>query len=156
MTKAVVTGLGPVSAIGEGVDQFWEALLGGHSGIGPITRCDVSRSTSKIGAEVRNFRLDRYIEDGRAIARTAPRPAALAPRWEYRPQSTFRTFRIDRDATVIGDGAAAFVVESEAFARRRGARAYATIAGSAVQSSGRRRYHATRPALDPRPCVRAL
>src|ERR1700720_495231 len=78
MTKAVVTGLGPVSAIGEGVDRFWEALVAGSSGIRFITRCDVSRSASKIGAQVRNFQLERYVERGRAIDRGSPRPVSLA------------------------------------------------------------------------------
>src|SRR4051794_19814010 len=78
MTKAVVTGLGPVSAIGEGVDSFWDALLAGRSGIRRITRCDTSRSASKVASQVRNFRLEQYIERGRAIARSSPRPVILA------------------------------------------------------------------------------
>src|SRR4051812_23940618 len=77
MTKPVITGIGPVSAIGAGIDVFWKALLDGESGIGPITRCDVSRSESKIGSEVRNFQLERYVESGKAIARTSPRPVVL-------------------------------------------------------------------------------
>src|SRR4051812_31486686 len=78
MTKAVITGIGPVSAIGSGVDQFWTALARGESGIGRITRCDISRSDSKIGAEVKDFQLERYVEGGKALTRTMPRPVVLA------------------------------------------------------------------------------
>jgi 3-oxoacyl-(acyl-carrier-protein) synthase len=81
---------------------------------------------------------------------------SLATRWNDRPQAASRPFDIDRDGNVIGEGAAAFVIESETHARKRDAHVYATIAGSAVQSSGRRHYDATRPEPDTRPCVRAL
>jgi len=74
----VVTGLGPVSAIGCGRQEFWNALIKGEHGFGPITLCDTSRSPSKIGAEVKDFRLERYIEHGRMSARRTPRPVQLA------------------------------------------------------------------------------
>jgi len=36
--NVVITGLGAVTPIGIGVDEFWEGLLGGRCGIGPITQ----------------------------------------------------------------------------------------------------------------------
>jgi 3-oxoacyl-[acyl-carrier-protein] synthase II len=74
----VVTGVGPVSAIGSGRNTFWEALTAGTPGFGPITLCDATASASKIGAEVKDFRLETYIENGRVMARHTPRPAQLA------------------------------------------------------------------------------
>ena len=74
----VVTGVGPVSAIGCGRDAFWEALTAGRHGFGPITVCDASRSASKVGAEVKDFHLSRYVEHGEAFARHTPRPVQLA------------------------------------------------------------------------------
>lgn len=70
---AVVTGLGPVSAIGSGRTAFWDALVAGRHGIGPITLCDASASPSKIGAEVRDFDLDTYVEHGGVLGRHTPR-----------------------------------------------------------------------------------
>ncbi len=80
MTKnsVVVTGLGPVSAIGCGRQPFWDSLLAGRHGFGPITLCDTSRSPSKIGAEVKDFRLENYVDRGRVIARRSPRSVQLA------------------------------------------------------------------------------
>lgn len=74
----VVTGLGPVSAIGCGRAAFWDALVAGRHGFGPITVCDVSRSPSKIGAEVADFDLARFLPRGRAMARRMPRPVQFA------------------------------------------------------------------------------
>jgi 3-oxoacyl-[acyl-carrier-protein] synthase II len=76
--SVVVTGVGPVSAIGSGRNEFWTALVEGRHGFGPVTLCDVSRSPSKIGAEVRDFRLERYIEHGEVMARRTPRAVQLA------------------------------------------------------------------------------
>jgi 3-oxoacyl-[acyl-carrier-protein] synthase II len=77
-TGVVVTGVGPISAIGCGRDAFWNALLAGRHGFGPITLCDASRSASKIGAEVAEFDLGRFVPRGRALARRMPRPVQLA------------------------------------------------------------------------------
>lgn len=75
---AVITGLGPVSAIGCGRRAFFEALLAGRHGFGPITLCDASASPSKIGAEVKGFALDDYVESGKVLARHTPRPSQMA------------------------------------------------------------------------------
>lgn len=74
----VVTGLGPVSAIGCDRDSFWSALLEGRHGFGPITLCDSGPSPSKIAAEVKDFDLERYVVNGRMMARFSPRPVQLA------------------------------------------------------------------------------
>ncbi len=53
--RVVVTGMGVVSPLGNSVDQFWEALLSGKSGVGPVTRFDVSDYPTKIAGEVKDF-----------------------------------------------------------------------------------------------------
>jgi 3-oxoacyl-[acyl-carrier-protein] synthase II len=74
----VVTGLGPVSAIGCGRNAFWDALEAGRHGVGPITLCDTELSPSKIGTEVKGFHLDTYVEKGAVLGRHTPRPVQLA------------------------------------------------------------------------------
>lgn len=54
-TAVVVTGLGMVTSIGTGREQFWRALLAGRSGIGPVKSFDTSRYSVHMGAEIENF-----------------------------------------------------------------------------------------------------
>lgn len=69
MTHAVITGLGVVTPIGIGADEFWEGLVSGRSGVGPITRFDASQHPVRVAAEVGDFDPTRWL-DGREAART--------------------------------------------------------------------------------------
>ncbi len=53
--RVVVTGMGVVSPLGHTVDELWQNLLDGKSGVGPITRFDVSDYPTRIAAEVTDF-----------------------------------------------------------------------------------------------------
>jgi 3-oxoacyl-[acyl-carrier-protein] synthase II len=59
--RIVITGLGAVSPVGTTVPSVWEAILKGQSGIGPITRFDVSAFPVRFGGQVRNFDVGAYI-----------------------------------------------------------------------------------------------
>lgn len=52
---AVVTGMGVVAPTGVGTQAHWSATLGGHRGIGRITRFDPSSYPVRLGGEVRDF-----------------------------------------------------------------------------------------------------
>jgi 3-oxoacyl-[acyl-carrier-protein] synthase II len=54
MTRAaaVITGLGPVSAVGTGVERFWSSLIEGHSGLSPLSRCAPVKRGCEVAAEV--------------------------------------------------------------------------------------------------------
>jgi 3-oxoacyl-[acyl-carrier-protein] synthase II len=56
-----VTGLGIISPVGSTVKSAWEAILKGESGIGPITRFDVSAFPVRFGGAVRGFDVNEYI-----------------------------------------------------------------------------------------------
>src|SRR2546421_6365425 len=53
--RVVVTGIGPVTSLGQGVQDVWSALTAGRSGIGPIENVDASTMPVKIAAEVKGF-----------------------------------------------------------------------------------------------------
>jgi 3-oxoacyl-[acyl-carrier-protein] synthase II len=59
--RVVVTGLGIISPVGSTVPSAWEAVLNGRSGIGPITRMDVSAFPVRFGGAVHGFDADQYI-----------------------------------------------------------------------------------------------
>ncbi|MGH8134693.1 MAG: beta-ketoacyl-ACP synthase II [Steroidobacteraceae bacterium] len=59
--RVVVTGLGMVTPVGSTVASAWDAILRGASGIGPLTRFDVSAFPVRIGGQVRDFDVGRYI-----------------------------------------------------------------------------------------------
>src|SRR6202040_3235126 len=61
-SRVVITGMGIIAPNGIGLNAFWESLLAGRSGIGPITLFDASDLKSRIGGEVKNFDPLDYIE----------------------------------------------------------------------------------------------
>jgi 3-oxoacyl-[acyl-carrier-protein] synthase II len=58
--RIVVTGLGLISPMGSEVETAWQAILAGESGIGPITRFDVSHFPVRFGGQVKGFEPSRY------------------------------------------------------------------------------------------------
>jgi 3-oxoacyl-[acyl-carrier-protein] synthase II len=60
--RVVVTGIGVVAPNGIGIEAFWESLLAGRSGIGPITLFDATGYKSRIAGEIKNFNPLDYIE----------------------------------------------------------------------------------------------
>ncbi len=62
LKRVVVTGLGAISPLGNSVDQFWENLVNGVSGAGPITKFDAQNHKTKFACEVKDFDPSLYIE----------------------------------------------------------------------------------------------
>ncbi|MCK4389657.1 MAG: beta-ketoacyl-ACP synthase II [Desulfobacterales bacterium] len=104
--RAVITGVGVVTPIGSGKQQFWDALMEGKSGVDLVTRFDTSKFKTRIGAEVRDFnplhygikpkdarRMDLFTQYGVAAAGLAIEDAGLELA-EYN----------DRVGTIIGTG----------------------------------------------------
>jgi 3-oxoacyl-[acyl-carrier-protein] synthase II len=58
--RIAVTGIGVFCPIGKNAEEFLRSLKGGQSGIGPITLFDTSKYPSKIGAEIRDYRPERF------------------------------------------------------------------------------------------------
>src|ERR1043166_3446115 len=68
--RAVITGLGALTPVGNTTEEFWSSLKQGKSGIGPITKFDVTEKdasgqfkyVTRIAAEVRNFDETKYVD----------------------------------------------------------------------------------------------
>lgn len=59
--RVVVTGLGMVTPVGNNVDETWNNILAGISGIAPIDHFDTTEFSTRIGGSIRNLNLDDYI-----------------------------------------------------------------------------------------------
>ena len=81
--RVVVTGIGPVTPVGIGLQPFWDALTSGRSGVGEVTQFDASEFPVRIAGEVKDFdpadwmerkaarRTDRVVHLGVAAAKLA-------------------------------------------------------------------------------------
>jgi 3-oxoacyl-[acyl-carrier-protein] synthase II len=67
--RVVITGMGVITSLGESVDEMWESLCAGKSGIGPITRWDASKYPVRFGGECTHFDIARYGVDVREAKR---------------------------------------------------------------------------------------
>ena len=78
--RAVVTGLGAVTPIGNDVATFWSNLVAGVSGVGPITQFDASGEEVRIAAEVKGFEPRDWIDfkQARRMSRFAQLAVAAA------------------------------------------------------------------------------
>src|SRR5689334_21691213 len=72
--RVVVTGFGPVSPVGVGLEPFWDALISGRSGIARIEAFDPSALPVRIAGEVRDFDIHQWI---------APREARKMDRFSH-------------------------------------------------------------------------
>ena len=61
INRVVITGIGLVTPIGIGKEEFWQSLIQGKSGIDKITYFDTSEYPTKIAAEVKNFDYMNFI-----------------------------------------------------------------------------------------------
>ena len=79
-TRVVVTGMGAMTPLGESVDEYWDSLVNGRSGIGPMTLCDPSQYPSQISGEVSGFDPGAYIDrrEHRRMARFSQLAVAAA------------------------------------------------------------------------------
>ena len=62
MKRVVVTGMGALTPIGNSTKAFWENLLQGRSGAGPITRFDASQFRTRIACELKDFQVQDWLD----------------------------------------------------------------------------------------------
>lgn len=62
LKRAVVTGLGALTPLGNSTKEYWQNLLNGVSGSAPITKFDAAKFKTRFACEVKNFDPAAYIE----------------------------------------------------------------------------------------------
>ncbi|WP_019851042.1 beta-ketoacyl-ACP synthase II [Desulfitobacterium sp. PCE1] len=87
--RAVITGMGVVSPVGNNLEKFWDSLIRGQSGIDVVTRFDVGDMPTKVAAEIKDFEptdwldrkesrhMDRFTQLAMAAAKMAVQDSGL-------------------------------------------------------------------------------
>ena len=78
--RVVITGMGMLSPLGNTVEESWENLLAGRSGIGPITQFDASELPTRIAGEVKDFSARDHMDfkEARRMSRASQFAVAAA------------------------------------------------------------------------------
>ncbi|MBK6643862.1 MAG: beta-ketoacyl-ACP synthase II [Bacteroidia bacterium] len=128
--RVVVTGLGALTPLGNTVSEFWNGLVNGVSGAGPITRFDASKFKTRFACEVKNFdpgsildrkearKLDLFSQFGLAAAIQAIEDSKVVSHSSFNPDRVgviwaagiggLRTFMDEASAFAKGDGTPRF------------------------------------------------
>ena len=106
LKRVVVTGLGALTPLGNTVPEFWNNLIAGVSGAGPITRFDASKFKTQFACELKNFnpedfmdrkearKLDPFVQYAMASVDEAVKDAKI----------DFTTLNPDRAGVIWGSG----------------------------------------------------
>lgn len=106
----MVTGVGAITPLGRTPEEFWQNLVAGRSGIGPMTLCDPAGYPCRIAGEVRDFDPTEYISgrEARRMARfsqlavAAGLNAAAAARLQVEREDPYRV------GVILGNGNGGF------------------------------------------------
>ena len=104
--RVVVTGLGIISPVGSTVPAAWESVLNGKSGIGPITRMDVSAFPVRFGGAVHGFDVNQYIsaKDARRMDEFMQYGVAAGMQAVIDSGTDFEKVDRDRCGVIVGSG----------------------------------------------------
>lgn len=157
--RAVVTGLGAVTPIGNTAPAYWEGLLAGRSGVNAITQFDPVGLDVRIAAEVKGFdpcvsmdrkmarRMSRFIHLAMAAAAEAVQDAGI-------DFSTYDPDQRDRVAAIVntGGGGLEQIVEGTRVLAQKGPGqvspfAIPALSGSMAACQVSMKYHITGPVI---------
>ena len=62
MKRVAITGLGVLTPLGNTVNEFWQNIVEGKSGAGPITKFDASKFKTRFGCEVKGFHPEDHFD----------------------------------------------------------------------------------------------
>jgi len=113
--RVVITGMGVVSPVGNSVETFWENLKAGKSGVGQVTKFDISPYPTKVAAEVKDFEPLNYFDKKQARRLDMYQQYAIAAACHAVQDSALKLDEIDpfRAGVIIGTGVGGIITVEE-------------------------------------------
>ena len=104
--RVVVTGVGAVTPIGNTPAEYWEGLLSGRNGIGPISLFDASQHKCRIAGEVKGFDPQQYLDSKeiKRMDRFAQFAVAASMQALADAQFTINELNAEQVGVIIGSG----------------------------------------------------
>ena len=102
--RVVVTGVGAITGLGHSTAETWAGIVAGKSGVAPISGFDASAYPTRIGAEVRNFVPEEYIDAKEAKRTDRVVHLSMAAARQALAGVDFDRLNRDRIGVVIGSG----------------------------------------------------
>ena len=62
LKRAVITGLGALTPIGNNIEEYWNSLINGVSGAAPVTYYDAAKFKTRFACELKNFNVTDFID----------------------------------------------------------------------------------------------
>lgn len=104
--KVVITGMGLVTPIGNSIDEFWDNLIAGNSGVVSIDRFDASELPTRIAAQVNGFDPEEFINKKSARRMDLSQQFAVVSSGKAIEDSgiDLQSIDLDRAGVIIGSG----------------------------------------------------
>lgn len=119
MKRVVVTGMGAISALGNTLDETWQGIKEGKSGLGNITLFDTEKYDCKVAAEVKNFDAGNWMDKKEARKMARFTQFAVAAAKQALDDAGFTKENIDGERTsiMLGNGIGGFETWEESFTK---------------------------------------
>lgn len=104
--RVVVTGVGAITPIGNTPVEYWEGLLSGRNGIGPITLFDASQHKCRIAGEVKGYDPHEYLDakDAKRMDRFAQFAVSASSQALRDAQFVINELNAEQVGVIIGTG----------------------------------------------------
>ena len=113
--RVVITGMGAITPIGNTLEAYWQGLLAGKSGIGPITLFDASKHKCRIAGEVKGFDPLEYLDakDAKRTDRFAQFAISASKQALANADLTITDLNAEQVGVMIGTGVGGLKVMEE-------------------------------------------
>ncbi|VEP11743.1 3-oxoacyl-(acyl-carrier-protein) synthase II [Hyella patelloides LEGE 07179] len=104
--RVVITGLGSITPLGNNLEDYWQGLLEGRNGVGKVTSFDISQFACQIGAEVKGFDPNDYMDkkEAKRMARFSQFAIAASKQALTDAKLVIDDLNADRVGVLIGTG----------------------------------------------------